>query len=292
RVQSSADRLALGVFSGVSTAASMLFTLILVLMLSFLFLKDGPKFLPWLKRTSGSPAAVHIGEVSVRMWGTLGGFIRTQALVSFIDAFFIGLGLVIMGVPLALALALITFFAGFIPILGAFVAGGLAVLVALVANGPTTALIVFIIILVVQQLEGNVLSPILQGKSMELHPAVVLLAVATGGGLWGIMGAFLAVPVAAMFAVVLRYLNEQISLRAEEAYLDEQLDEEEQIAASIARSRTGTRGLADRLTFRRRGQDAEKDETTDSGTAPYRHADHATESEPGQDTAPTDTTTA
>src|SRR5699024_2601178 len=150
RVQSSADRLALGVFSGVSTAASMLFTLILVLMLSFLFLKDGPKFLPWLKRTSGSPAAVHIGEVSVRMWGTLGGFIRTQALVSFIDAFFIGLGLVIMGVPLALALALITFFAGFIPILGAFVAGGLAVLVALVANGPTTALIVFIIILVVR----------------------------------------------------------------------------------------------------------------------------------------------
>lgn len=292
RVQSSADRLAVGVFSGVSTAASMLFTLMLVVMLSFLFLKDGPKFLPWLKRTSGSPSAAHIGEVSSRMWGTLGGFIRTQALVSFIDAFFIGLGLVIMGVPLALPLALITFFAGFIPILGAFVAGGLAVLVALVANGPTTALIVFIIILVVQQLEGNVLSPILQGKSMELHPAVVLLAVATGGGLWGIMGAFLAVPVAAMIAVVLRYLNEQISLHAEEAYLDEQLDAEEQIAASIARSRTGTRGLADRLPFRRRGQGAGTAEDTDSstGSAPYRHAEPATEPDPGvgPDAAPTD----
>src|SRR5699024_8240028 len=85
RVQSSADRLAVGVFSGVSTAASMLFTLMLVVMLSFLFLKDGPKFLPWLKRTSGSPAAVHIGEVSSRLWTTLVGLIRTPALVSSLD---------------------------------------------------------------------------------------------------------------------------------------------------------------------------------------------------------------
>ena len=128
------------------------------------------------------------------MWNTLGGFIRTQALVSFIDAFFIGAGLLIPQVPLAGVLTVITFMGGFIPIVGAFVAGALAVLIALVTNGMTTALIVLGIILAVQQLEGNVLQPWLQAKSMDLHAVVVLLAVTLGGTLFGITGAFLAVP--------------------------------------------------------------------------------------------------
>ncbi|MFN3543049.1 MULTISPECIES: AI-2E family transporter [unclassified Rhodococcus (in: high G+C Gram-positive bacteria)] len=221
RLQDSGEVIATGVFTGVSAAGSLLVTLALVLVLTFFFVKDGPKFLPWLHGFSGGRAGTHLGEVLSRMWATLGGFIRTQAIVSFIDAFFIGLGLVILGVPLALVLATLTFIGGFIPIVGAFVAGALAVLVALVANGLTTALIVLAIIVAVQQLEGNVLQPILQSRSMNLHPAIVLLAVTAGSSLFGIIGAFLAVPAAAVAAVLIRYLSEQIDARSNEPDQDE-----------------------------------------------------------------------
>lgn len=216
KLQSSASTIASGVFSGVGTATSLLVTLFTALILVFFFLKDGPKFVPWLDRTLGKPSGTHVGEVLLRMWTTLGGFIRTQALVSLVDASFIGLGLFILQVPLAGVLVVITFLGGFIPIVGAFVAGALAVLIALVSNGLTTALIVLGIILAVQQLEGNVLQPWLQSKSMDLHAVIVLLSVTLGGTLFGITGAFLAVPAAASLAVVLRYLNEQVAERAGE----------------------------------------------------------------------------
>nr|WP_202421531.1 AI-2E family transporter [Gordonia sp. SID5947] len=216
KLQSSASSIAAGVFSGVGTATSILVTLFTALILVFFFLKDGPKFVPWLDRTVGQPSGAHIGEVLTRMWNSLGGFIRTQAIVSFVDATLIGAGLFILQVPLAGVLVVITFLGGFIPIVGAFVAGALAVLIALVSNGLTTALIVLGIILAVQQLEGNVLQPWLQSKSMDLHAVIVLLAVTLGGTLFGITGAFLAVPAAAAISVVLRYLNEQIALRAGE----------------------------------------------------------------------------
>ncbi|TCN54922.1 putative PurR-regulated permease PerM [Rhodococcus sp. SMB37] len=227
RVQGSAASIAGGVFSGVSTAGSLLVTLGLVLVLTFFFIKDGPRFLPWLHSVSGRRAGRHLEEVLMRMWSTLGGFIRTQALVSFIDALFIGIGLVILGVPLAPVLAILTFIGGFIPIVGAFVAGALAVLVALVANGFTTAVIVLILIIAVQQIEGNVLQPVLQSKSMKLHAVVVLLAVTAGASLFGIVGAFLAVPVAAVTAVVIRYVGEQIDARAHERESAEDETEDE-----------------------------------------------------------------
>ncbi|GAB4585779.1 AI-2E family transporter [Nocardia sp. IFM 10818] len=216
RLQSSAERIATGVFTGVSTATSAIVTLFLVLVLTFFFVKDGPKLLPWLHSILGSRSGRHIEEVLNRVWVTLGGFIRTQALVSLIDAVLIGGGLVILGIPLAAVLTVLTFLGGFIPIVGAFVAGALAVLVALVSKGMTSALIVLAIIIVVQQLEGNVLQPVLQSRSMQLHAVVVLLAITVGGGLYGIVGAFLAVPTAAVLAVVLRYLGEQIDARTAE----------------------------------------------------------------------------
>ncbi|MFZ2174589.1 MAG: AI-2E family transporter [Rhodococcus sp. (in: high G+C Gram-positive bacteria)] len=227
KVQESGSVIASGVFTGVSTAGSLLVTLGLVLVLSFFFIKDGPRFIPWLHSVSGGRAGRHLEEILVRMWDTLGGFIRTQALVSLIDAVFIGAGLVILGVPLAPVLAILTFIGGFIPIVGAFVAGALAVLVALVANGLTTALIVLGIILAVQQLEGNVLQPVLQSKSMKLHAVVVLLAVTAGSSVFGIVGAFLAVPAAAVAAVVVRYLGEQIDEQIAESTIDDAVAEEE-----------------------------------------------------------------
>ena len=216
RLNSSSAQIASGVFTGVGAATSALVTFFTAVVVTFFLLKDGPRFIPWLRRAVGHPAAPHLAAVLERMWATLGGFIRTQALVSLVDAVLIGIGLVILGVPLAYALAVITFIGGFVPIVGAFVAGGLAVLIALVANGPVTALIVLGIILAVQQLEGNVLQPWLQSKSMKLHAVIVLLAVTLGASVFGVIGAFLAVPVAAAVAVVVRYYDEQVGKRTGE----------------------------------------------------------------------------
>lgn len=226
RLNSSSAQIASGVFTGVGAATSALVTAFTAIVVTFFLLKDGPRFIPWLRRTVGNPAAPHVAEVLERVWSTLGGFIRTQALVSLVDAVLIGAGLVILGVPLAYALAIITFIGGFVPIVGAFVAGGLAVLIALVSNGPVDALIVLGIILAVQQLEGNVLQPWLQSKSMKLHAVIVLLAVTLGASTFGVIGAFLAVPVAAAAAVIIRYYDEQVSARSGETPASEQESEE------------------------------------------------------------------
>lgn len=212
-LQGSSSQIASGVFTGVSAVTSALITLILMLVLTFFFLKDGPRFLPWVRRVAGRRAGRHLTEASVRSWATLSGFIRTQAIVSAVDAIFIGIGLVVLQVPLAFALAVLTFFGGFVPIVGAVTVGILAVLVALVSNGWVTAVAVAGVILVVQQVESNVLQPFLQGRSMQLHASLILLAVAGGGTIFGIIGAFLAVPVAAVAATTLRYISEQVDLR-------------------------------------------------------------------------------
>ncbi|GGS36406.1 MULTISPECIES: AI-2E family transporter [Actinokineospora] len=216
QLQSSFGSIANSLITGVGTVTSGVVTGVLAIILAFLFVKDGPRFIPWLRGVVGERAGGHLAAVLDRIWETLGSFIRTQAVVSLIDAVFIGLGLVILGVPLAVPLAALTFLGGFVPIVGAFVAGALAVLVALVSNGLTAALIALGIVIGVQQLEGNVLQPILQSRSLRLHAAVVLLAVTVGGSVFGIAGAFLAVPVAAALAVVLRYIGEQIDDRSAE----------------------------------------------------------------------------
>ena len=111
---------------------------------------------------------------------------------------------------------MITFFASFIPIVGALVAGALAVIIALVSNGVTNALLVLAIIIAVQQLEGHILQPVLQSKAMNLHAAIVLLSVTIGSTMFGVVGAFLAVPVAATLSVLVRYHFELVALRAGE----------------------------------------------------------------------------
>jgi putative heme transporter len=213
QLQSSIATISSGLLTGVSTVANGVINGLLTLVIAFFLIKDGPRFLPWVRRVVGDSTGGHMVEVTRRVWKTLGDFIRTQAIVSLVDAVLIGAGLLILGVPLAIPLAVLTFLGGFIPIVGAIVAGALGVLVALVSNGFTTALIVLAIIVAVQQLEGNVLQPMLQSRSLGLHAVVVLLAVTAGSTLYGIAGAFLAVPVVAAVAVVLRYLSERIDAR-------------------------------------------------------------------------------
>ena len=214
KIQSSSTQIASAAINGVSTASNVVVTLLITFMLCFFFLKDGSKVLPWVKRVVGMPAYAHIEELTLRCWTTLGGFIRTQCIVSAIDAVGIGIGMIVLKVPLAGPLAIITFMGGFIPIVGAFVSGFLAVLVAWVGVSFKAAIIMLIVIIVVQQLEGNVLSPILQSNAMDLHPVIVLLVVSAGGSLYGIVGAFLAVPITAVIAVILRYIVESWDERA------------------------------------------------------------------------------
>ncbi|MDO5097490.1 MAG: AI-2E family transporter [Corynebacterium sp.] len=220
-VQNRSSDIASGVFTGLSTATSVVVTLVLMLILTFFFLKDGTRFLPMIRKATGPNVGWHLTELLTRVWNTLAGFIRAQAIVSLVDAIFIGIGLIILNVPLALVLAVITFFAGFIPIVGAFTAGALAVVIALVSNGPTNALLVVGLIILVQQLEGNVLQPMLQSRAMNLHAAIVLLSVTLGSTIFGVVGAFLAVPVAATLAVLVRYHQELVALRAGEITIDD-----------------------------------------------------------------------
>jgi predicted PurR-regulated permease PerM len=219
-IQDNAQNIAGYALTGVSVVGNSLLNLVLALVLVFFFLKDGPRFVPWLSAQTGPRAARHVAALSYKSWDTLSEFIRQQALVGFIDAFFIGLGLWILGVPLVIPLAVLTFFGGFIPIIGAVVAGAFAVLIALVSNGFTTALIVLGIVLLVQQLEGNVLQPIIQGRGFNLHAGVVILAVTAGSSLAGIIGAFLSVPVAALIAVIYRYIRDELDGRTPEVAPD------------------------------------------------------------------------
>lgn len=215
-IQQQAGSIAGSFISGVGTATSLLITLVVMTVMTFFFLKDGHKFLPWIRHATSRRAGWHLTEALTRGWNTLGGYIRAQALVSLIDAVFIGIGLYAIGVPLAMALAIITFMAGFIPLVGAVAAGALSVLIALVSLGFTEALLVLGLVLLVQQLEGNVLSPWLQSKAMNLHPVIVLVSVTVGGALFNLIGAFLAVPAAAMIAVFYRYIQDMLQLQSGE----------------------------------------------------------------------------
>jgi predicted PurR-regulated permease PerM len=221
RLQESVGSIITATVTGVGTVVNGVVTIVLALFLMFFFLKDGPRFLPWLTRQLPGRLATDVPVVAERGWETLGAFVRSQAFVGLLDAVFIGLGLWIVGVPLVLPLAVLTFVSAFVPIVGALFAGFVAVLIALVSNGPTDALIVLAIIIVVQQLEGNVFQPMVQSRGLGLHAAVILLAVTLGGSLAGIVGSLLAVPVAALFAVVWNYVREQLSDPPEEPAPDE-----------------------------------------------------------------------
>ena len=211
RIQNSVGSIVTATLTGVGTVINGVVTTVLALFLMFFFLKDGPRFLPWLSGQLPGRLATDVPTVAARGWDTLGAFVRSQAFVGLLDAVFIGLGLWIVCVPLVLPLAVLTFVSAFVPIVGALFAGFVAVLIALVSNGLTDALIVLGIIVLVQQLEGNVFQPIVQSRGLGLHAAVVLLVVTLGGSLAGIVGSLLAVPVAALIAVVWNYLREQLS---------------------------------------------------------------------------------
>ena len=187
-----------GALAGVSATASFLTGLVLMVVVLFFFLKDGPRLWEFLLRPFTGTAYDRAKRIGGKTVDTLGGYVRGTATIAAVDAIGIGIGLAIIGVPLALPLSVIVFLTAFIPIVGATAAGILAALVALVANGPVAALIVVGIVVLVNQLEGNFLQPVVMARSLKLHALVVLLALTAGTILGGIVGAVLAVPIAAV----------------------------------------------------------------------------------------------
>ncbi len=180
------------------TVAEVLGSALLALVLLFFLLKDGRAIWHWTLRRMTGPNREIAAEAGRVGWRTLGSYSRGTMLIAAIDAVGIGLALVLLGVPLAFPLALITFIGGFVPIIGATVAGAVAVLVALAADGPTTALLTLAAVIAVQQIEGNLLEPLVMKRQVRLHPVVILVAVTAGTLIAGIGGAFVAVPIAAV----------------------------------------------------------------------------------------------
>jgi putative heme transporter len=202
-LHASSAEIASGVMSGAVIVGQIVADAILTLVLLFFFVKDGDRLWAWAAHLF--PRAVrdradHAGRAS---WAVLGAYMRGQSLVATVDAVFIGIGLAIVGIPLVLPLMFLIFVAAFVPIVGAFTAGAAAVLIALVSKGAGAALAVLAINLVVQQIEGNVLYPMIMRNAVELHPVATLLIVGAGGILAGILGALVAVPIAAVVATAL-----------------------------------------------------------------------------------------
>lgn len=197
--------------SAVSTAAAtieFLALLFLVLFATFFFLRDGNRIWNFVLIIVPSSIRQPVGRAGEAAWLTLVSYVRATILVAFIDALGIGLWLFILRVHFAFPLAALVFIAAFVPIVGATVSGAIAALVALVDRGPVTALLVLLGVIAVQQLEGHVLQPIIMGRAVSIHPLAVIVAIATGVVLAGIIGALVAVPIVAVLNTGIRHLVE------------------------------------------------------------------------------------
>lgn len=207
QLQANSQRITTGVVSGAVLAGEIVTGIIVMLVLVFFLIKDSDIIGRWLLDLISPRNREHVRAMTIRAAFAMSGYLRGVAIIGLFDAFFIGLGLVILGVPLAFPLALLTFIGAFLPLVGAFTAGALAALVTLVTQGLVPALIVVAITVAVQQVEGHVLAPVVLSRAVKLHPIVILLALGAGAILGGIPGVFLSVPIAAVITAVGGYLR-------------------------------------------------------------------------------------
>ncbi|MDQ3455114.1 MAG: AI-2E family transporter, partial [Actinomycetota bacterium] len=195
-----------GALATATTVGHLVTGFFLVLFALFFFLRDGREIWLWLVGLLPRVSREDIDGAGLIAWKTLISYVRATGLVAFVDAVGIGIGIAVLGVPLALPLAAVVFLGAFIPLIGSFLSGLLAVLVALVSNGPITALLVLGVVVVVMQVEGHLLQPLLLGRAVKIHPLAVILAIAAGLLVAGIVGALIAVPLAACVNVATIYL--------------------------------------------------------------------------------------
>ncbi len=198
-----------GVLSGALVAAEVVAGGLLGVVFTFFLLKDGARMWRWAVGLREPSRAAAAGELGERLWGKLGAYVRGVVVVALFDAVFIGLALWLIGVPLVLPLAVLTFVTAFVPIVGATVAGVAAVLVALVSGGVQDAALTALAVVAVQQIESQLLQPVVVGRSVRVHPLVILVVVTAGGLAAGVLGAALAAPVLAAAVTVGEFARER-----------------------------------------------------------------------------------
>ncbi|MGJ7439536.1 AI-2E family transporter [Aquipuribacter sp. MA13-6] len=205
-LQSVAPTLASGVLTGASTVGTAVTGTLFALVAVFFLLKDGSRMWAWLLSWVPSRHRERTDGAGQEAWTALTGYVRGTVVIAVVDAALIGTGLLLVGVPLWLPLTLLTFLAAFVPIVGAVVAGAAAVLVTLMTEGPTDAIIILVVVLLVQNVEGEILQPLVMGKALSLHPLAILTTVTCATLLLGIAGAVVAVPLVASAYKVASYL--------------------------------------------------------------------------------------
>jgi predicted PurR-regulated permease PerM len=210
-VQSNSNALWSGALSVGLTAGHFLTGLLLTLFATIFLLADGGGIWRWVVRLFPRKARPAVDGSGHAGWITLTSFVRVQILVAAIDAVGIGLGAFILGLfyggfPLVIPITIAVFLGSFIPVVGAVLTGAIAILVALVYLGPIQALIMLGIVLLVQQVEGHILQPLVMGAAVKVHPLAVVFAVAAGAGVAGIIGALFAVPLVATLNVMVTYI--------------------------------------------------------------------------------------
>lgn len=186
------------VLDSATLAAEVFAAALLAVILTFFMLRDGRRFATWALSKAPIERHASLRRAADRGWATLGAYLRGAALLGVVEAITIGLALLLSGGGLVAPVMIITFMAAFIPIIGAIAAGVIAVLVGLVTGGVATAIIVAVVALVVQQLDNDILAPVIYGRALNLHPVTILLSVTAGSGLFGLAGTLLAVPVVAI----------------------------------------------------------------------------------------------
>lgn len=203
------------------TATHFIAGIFIALFALFFFLYDGPRIWSWLVRLFPRVARSRVDSSGRIAWDQLSAFVRATIIVALVDAVGIALGATILQVPFAFAIGVLVFLFAFIPIVGALLSGAVAVILALVAHGFGVALIMLAVVIGVQQLESHVLQPLLLGHAVSVHPLAVILAIAAGSTVAGIVGALAAVPLAA----VVNAVGKHLLLKESEAELEEELEE-------------------------------------------------------------------
>ncbi|MFJ7155498.1 AI-2E family transporter [Streptomyces sp. NPDC101118] len=206
-ITTNTDEITSAGLQGVTVVVEALTGILLAMFSTLFLLYDGRRIWQWTLGLVPAIARPGVAGAGPRAWRTLTAYVRGTVIVALIDAIFIGLGLYFLDVPMAVPLAVFIFLFAFIPLVGAVISGALAVVVALVTQGVFTALMVLLVVLAVQQIEGHVLQPFILGRAVRVHPLAVVLSVAAGGMIAGIGGAVVAVPLVAVTNTVVVYLR-------------------------------------------------------------------------------------
>lgn len=209
-LRSNAGGIGRGVLSGASLLAEVIAGLLLMIVLVFFFVHDGRRM--WEFGLSLVPRQRRelVDGAGQEVWTATAGYMRGVALIAVVDAVLIGIALALIGVPLVVPLMVLVFFGAFIPLVGAVASGAIAALVALISNGAVDAALVVGAIVAIQQIEGDLLYPNVVGRMIRLHPVAILLVLTAGTVVAGIIGALLAIPVAAAAWTAFRYVREQL----------------------------------------------------------------------------------